>query len=348
MKQNDLLQARSDDAELSVYELTEFVFCPRAGLCTHEQKEVLPEPETPPNASFLPIHDENELRFTLKATIGQLCNIVLGGGAATIVFAVMAWLSGWISLWCLTLCCFLLTTYAVCDRLYWIALILQNLKIWKMAASQTIDIHSPKIQYVHWCELIRSEFELTEPQGAFHHIPWRLGGKPYRLLEKGALRIPVFRPTQPWKDLYPQHFVRIAAYCRLIEAKEGFQSPCGVIVMPDSFQAIIVPCSAKSREDFKQAVLRSRMAIRDSEERNVFPPEPENKSLCRDCPHGRPQVFRNGKPFIRGDITLAPRVFAGRDGKRYHCLCGDRFHWDPPHDLAESLRPLESEMPRRR
>jgi len=340
---NDPLQARPDDAELSVYVLTEFVFCPRAGLCTHEQPKEIDDPDGKPSANYLPIHDPTELELMLKETLRQLFNIFLGGGAATLLLALMGWLSGWLVLWGIAAGAGLLTAYALYDRFTWIVTMRAHLKIWKAALPQLPDPESAKIQYVHWCELLAAGFMLTEPKNAYNHIPWRLGGKPWRLLEHGELRIPVFMPGRPWKDLFPQHFVRMAAYCRLIEACEGFKSPYGVIVMPDSFQAIIVPCTAKSREDFEQALYRSRKIIREAEEQNARPYMPNGGTLCRECPHGEPRVFRNGKPFMRGDMPLVPKITPGRNGKKYHSLCGDRFQETPPHETTERLKQMSWE-----
>jgi hypothetical protein len=331
-----------------VYVLTEFVFCPRAGLCTHEQPKEIDDPDTKPSATYLPIHDQTELELMLKETLRQFLNILLGGGAATVLLALMAWLSGWLILWGLLAGVGLLTAYALYDRFSWIVTMRAHLKIWKAAHPQLPDPDSAKIQYVHWCELMAAGFMLTEAKNAYSHPPWRLGGKPWRLLEHGELRIPVFMPGRPWKDLFPQHFVRMAAYCRLIELCEGFKSPYGVIVMPDSFQAIIVPCTPKSREDFEQALYRARKTIRDAEEQNARPPEPSNGNLCRECPHGEPRAFRKGKVFMRGDIPLTPSAFPGKDGKQYHSLCGDRFQWTPSHATTEQLKPSPWDMGTRR
>lgn len=333
----DPLQARPDDAELNVYVLTEFVFCPRAGLCSHEQPKEIDDPEGKPSANYLPIHDPNELELMLKELLRQLLNIFLGGGAATLLLALMAWMSGWLALWGIAAGVGLLTAYALYDRLAWIVTVRAHLKIWKEAQPQLPDPKSTKIQYVHWCQLLAAGFMLTEPKNAYHYPPWRLGGKPWRLLEYGDLRIPVFMPGRPWKDLFPQHFVRMAAYCRLIEVREGFKSPYGVIVMPDSFQAIIIPFTAKSREDFEQAVHRSRKIIREAEERNERPAMPGDGSLCRECPHGELRIFRKGKLFLRGDIPLTPKITPGMDGKKYHSLCGDRFQETPPHATTAQL-----------
>lgn len=329
----DPLEARSDDAHLTVYGLTEFVFCPRAGLCTHEQKGEIEDRETLPSASYLPMHDPVELELTLQATLRQTFRILFGGIASALLLSVMAVISGWLAIWGLAGIIVFVTFLAVVDRLRWILTMRATLRIWAAASPKEPDPKSTKIQYVHWCEL-KAVFSLTEPQGEYNYSPWKLGGKPWRLLEKGDLRIPVFKPGRPWKDLYPQHFVRMAAYCRLIEMQEGFKSPYGVIVMPDSFQAIIVPCSDRSQEDFERALIHARQIIRDAEEHNDHPGAPD-AGRCRDCHHGQPRVFHNGEFFLRGDMTLTPKIFLARQGKQCHCHCGDRFKRVPPHELVD-------------
>ena len=80
---HDPLQARPDDQPLSVYALTEFVFCPRAGLCTYGQYEEFEERDMKPSATYLPIHDQRELELKLKKLTQQFWNVLLGGGMTT-------------------------------------------------------------------------------------------------------------------------------------------------------------------------------------------------------------------------------------------------------------------------
>jgi len=213
-----------------------------------------------------------------------------------------------------------------------------NLQIWKQADSQLPDLESPDIQYdIHWCRLIRAGFTFTRPRGAFQHLPWRLGGKPWGLLEKGNLRIPVFMHWRPWKMIYPQHLVRMAAYCRLITLSEGFQSPCGVILLPDEFRAILVPSSHQSQEDMETALRKARKILRDVAERDFRPTVPGEGRFCQECPYGEPQIYRRGEPFLRGDFPLPVNSIPGPRRRKYHSLCGDRFDWIPPHKKKDEL-----------
>lgn len=59
------------------------------------------------------------------------------------------------------------------------------------------------------------------------------GGKPWRLLKKGSLMIPVIRQRQGSSEWGTQHEVRLSAYCDLIEKCTGGDAPFGVTVVAE-------------------------------------------------------------------------------------------------------------------
>ena len=78
------LEARGDDAKLGVHCLSEFVFCPRAGLCLYEQDEEFAEREEHGTGGYLPIYDQVELERILKSVLEQFWTVLVAGGTATI------------------------------------------------------------------------------------------------------------------------------------------------------------------------------------------------------------------------------------------------------------------------
>jgi hypothetical protein len=334
---SDPMAANPDDPKLGVYCLTEFVFCPRAGLCTHEQEKEYLEEEPHANVYYLPIHDRAELERTLKSLFEQFWRIVLGGIIATVLCGVVAWVTGLTILGILAMVVAIVTVVALVERGFWAFRVTQYLAIWKRAEPRLPDPDTTKTQEIHWCELLAAGVTLREPQAPFTHDPWKFGGKPWKVLEYGDLRIPVFLHKADWKGLFPQHFVRMVAYCQLLEACEGFRSPYGVIVRKDTFAAMTVPNSAKSQEDFRRALARARESVQEAEESNYFPPVSGEATVCRDCHYGQPRVYRRGKEFLRYGKPIPVHSLPGPGRKKYHSHCGDRFRWTPPHKEATAM-----------
>ena len=59
--------------------LSEFAFCPRAGLCLYEQDFEDDEPEAEADLYFLPIHEPRELELLLESLMRQFLWILFGG-----------------------------------------------------------------------------------------------------------------------------------------------------------------------------------------------------------------------------------------------------------------------------
>jgi len=140
-------------------------------------------------------------------------------------------------------------------------------------------------------------------------VRWKLAGRPWRILAYGDLRIPVWR-RRPSKNpvsnrLYPQHYVRMAAYCHLLEqAEPGAISPYGIVLEKQSYIGMTVPNLIPAKRSFHDALVSTRTLL---ERLPIEPPAPNNpSSLCTHCPHNRPD-----------DLTGIS-------------ICGARFHWTPP------------------
>lgn len=333
----DPLAAKADDAPLGVHVLSEFAFCPRAGLCLFERDDEYEEREERSSLYHLPIYEQAELEHTLKKLLDQIWTILLVGLVLSAILGGLGVATGSGLFFAAVVLVLILTVCALVERARWAIPAAGYLKIWRQAKPKRPDPESTKIQDVHWCELLAAGFSPTTPQGAHVYEPWRFGGRPWRLLEYGGLRIPVFLHRTEWKGVQQQHIVRMAGYCRLIELREGGQSPYGVIVQVDTFQAWVIPHSPRAKHEFQDALLKARQAIRDSEEVNRSPAVPGAGEVCRGCPHGGLTPVGTGKPFMRHKTPL-PVYPIGRPGEReYHCHCGDRFGWIPKHQDVQRL-----------
>ena len=75
----------------------------------------------------------------------------------------------------------------------------------------------------------------------------------------------------------------MAAYCHLLEVCEGARSPYGVILKGETFAAVTVPNTQRTRAMFHEALLAAREVVRESEEvnRSPLPPEPSSATIVR-------------------------------------------------------------------
>ena len=121
------------------------------------------------------------------------------------------------------------------------------LEVWRAAQENLPNPDSTRTQDVRWCDLLAGPVTVREPQAAYTLPRWRLGGRPWRVLQMGDFRIPVFLHKGRWSGLYPQHFVRMTAYCRLIEEREGFRSPYGIVLRAGTYQGVTVPNTARTQ-----------------------------------------------------------------------------------------------------
>jgi hypothetical protein len=163
----------------------------------------------------------------------------------------------------------------------------------------------------------------------------RLTGRPWRVLRKGDLQIPVFRVTGEGPEvIYPKHTVRAAAYCALLDQSAGAKSPYAIALFAGTYNGWTLPNTPEAR-GFLDKVLD---AVRTHLTPEMMIGPPASRKVCSGCPHGAPRPYRRGET----ETTLfgspvRPHGSTGRDGRVYHSACGDRFGWTPPHDEAVTL-----------
>ncbi len=333
----DPLAAEVNDPKLSVHALSEFAFCPRAGLCLYEQNDDYEEREGGVDVSYLPILEQADLEQMLKSYSTEFWGWLLAGGTGAVVCGVIALLSEYSVFWFGAAIIALVALVAAIDRLRWAWQASEYLASWNAAQPRMPDADSPQVEDMSWCDLRASGFAIHDVPAAYSYEPWAFGGRPWKLLEYGDLRIPVFKYPRQWKGLYPKHFVRMTAYCALLEKCTDYRSPYGVIVRHKSLTATIVPKTQRSEDAFGGALQRAREHIKAAKEMDVFPPVPGRGEICSDCPWGRPEIYRRGRVFLRDEIPIDPKPIRGPRRRRFHSHCGDRFRWLPPHKAVERL-----------
>ena len=165
-----------------------------------------------------------------------------------------------------------------------------------------------------------------------------LAGRPWRVLRKGELRIPVFRKHRGDRNVHSQHRVRISAYCHLIEACEGSSAPFGLVVFAGSYDVVVIPNNTANQSAFAAALRLARQLFGAKSargERSTLPAP----SACYSCPLGLPRIVEAVETAPAASVSQHPVHSAtGVESREFHSLCGDRFAWIPPHELAKSLR----------
>jgi hypothetical protein len=188
---------------------------------------------------------------------------------------------------------------------------------------------------VRWWDLLKAGYESVPYLEPLRDEELALAGKPWRVLKKGSLRIPVIRlPADNYHAgrfwVYVQHRVRLAAYARLLAACEVGETPYAVILFGGGYEGVAVPVLP---EELVRAKLEEFRRCLDLEWVGVQTAAPPDPRVCSGCPFGLPRAVSAAD---RRDEALGRRlhVVTGPDGRGYHSECGDRFRWTPPHAAA--------------
>jgi len=343
---------------IGVHTLSEFAFCPRAGICSHDNSGSDDGEEICDRPGFyhLPIFFDNELKLQLgelqaslrASMLFGLCLVIAATAAGLFLhplFYLAAMLVGIASL------------VALVTIKSGITEVKDVLEQWSKINSELpgTDITEPTA--VYWPNFFVAKYGCDPPTDVMDDEKWRLRGKPWRILRRGKMVIPVFlrnvmrgtdsRDTET-PPLYNQHFVRIAAYCHLLESSTGLQVPYGVILTRGELTGVAIPNTRETRERLEYDMEDARRTMRDlAEQPNMYPTKDENK--CVGCPHGRPVLAQvrfpcrktgeNAEPGELGIRTASakPRDREKQRPRRFHSHCGDRFQWLPPHELTVAM-----------
>lgn len=329
-----LLEAGVDDPQVTASALAEYTFCPRAGILTHEGSYSDPEDELP-SLALLPWYEQDAIEEAYTHSLYVLYALPVGLVAAVVILSLFAighfsypfLLIGLLGVWAIA-------TWRAYLR--WRELGRRRLAA-RIATECDPVPGKNAFQPVNWWGLLLAGYEVRRPEAALHDERWKLSGKPRRILEKGALRIPVHRIRNPQGPILPQHIVRVMAHCHLLEATEGANSPFAIVLFGNTYEGMTVPNTAEHRERFYTAVERVRTMITESDAGERQPPEPVTGNVCSGCHFGHPRPAALEEKTQRYGEALDP--FLLHNGKKmFHCNCGDRFRWKPKHDANRKLR----------
>jgi hypothetical protein len=321
---------------LGVHVLSEFTFCARAGYIARGTEAADPGDDywLRPNLDYRPSYALYELRREILAASAQtlLLGIVCGAVLAGCFMLLRAWsvvpLVAGVAL-------FVALAWPLSRSLARLSSLVSSWKRIGSLGPHEPDPDATTPQPVIWWELLRAGFDpvrLPEPLGS---PASRIAGRPWRVLRKGDLQIPVFRvPGDGPGQLYPKHTVRAAAYCALVERTVGAKSPYAIALFAGTYNGWTFPNTPEARAFFDQVLSAARAYLEP--EAAIGPPG--STRICAGCPHGSPRPYRRAESeSALFDRLVRPHGRVAQDGRVYHSTCGDRFGWTPPHDAAVAL-----------
>jgi hypothetical protein len=335
------LDALPATPDVGVHVLSNTVFCPRAGLLAYELGQADDgeerERDSVPRQDWLPDYDEALINEELGRRWDQVWWVCRYGIwwilAASVVWATFDWILG-----LLLLACTLVFVPWFWRQVMDIA-VLDSRRRAARQSKENLNLTDlgREERIVNWWDLRRAGFSVRKPDHSNEDKPWRLRGKPFRILYYHALRIPVVRKHRGKPELHSQHRARIAAYCHLLEVTERAQAPFGVFIFAGSYDVHIVPNSAANRRLFHDGLRLARQMLTDAQTGRR--PGPPDGNQCIRCPYGLPLVRKPGKTDLHlAVLRCAYCPSRGADKKDYHSVCGDRFKWIPPHEKAAAKR----------
>jgi len=337
------VESGSATREIRVHVLSEHLYCPRAAILALESGEDdgEEEPRLGPRLDGFADYDERRFIEEFREARSQFCVwLTLMAPAAFLVF--LAWRLA-SPLWAIAVSLPLFYLLGLMwDCVMWIIELVRERAKFDAAAPVKIDLAPQQIHEVNWWSLRKAGFDCRKPADPHRDHGMRLVGKPWRVLTKGTtLRIPVIRKHRGERVWRPQHIVRIAAYCRLIETCESGEAPFGVLLFADSYECIIIPNDSKAKFQFEKALEDVREFLGINEGGRFIPTEPTD-NRCSGCHWGRPCRYVEGETDTILEGKLIPPLRTKAKNFYFHSPCGDRFRWVPPHEDSVALGIAES------
>ncbi|MBI1310097.1 hypothetical protein GC176_02230 [bacterium] len=318
------MKARSDDPWLSVHAIAEYTFCPRAGLIAYENRRADPDDE-PPAFDTLP-------RFELQAVeaeIAQQMKLLFRWLWAMLVVATSSPISVYLKqYWYLVLAgvAMIFITWQSLSVLAVLQELHRRRRVLLESRSAEPDPFHEQMQPVNWFGLLNLGFQSQVVNEPLRDGVWNFEGKPWRLLIRGDLVIPVFRTRSAQESPREPQVAKCMAYCRLVSVVYERECPYGIILTGEDYSGFAIPYCEMFRRDFHNSLVALRHLVqatgygRDTE----VDYEPRK---CSGCHLGRPRSPSSGERVVRFGAPVP--VKTNRDGM--HSDCGDRFEWEPPY-----------------
>jgi hypothetical protein len=165
------------------------------------------------------------------------------------------------------------------DTLANIIALVREQALYRAAPALVIDLERTEVKRLSWWSLRKAGFDCNKPPEPFDSPAGDIAGKPWRLLRKGSLTIPVIRRRQGSSEWGTQHEVRLSAYCNLIEKCTGGEAPFGVILFAGTSDCVIIPIN-KARQTTYERALRDALKFMEPRKEGTPPTNsPDGQSL---------------------------------------------------------------------
>lgn len=321
--------ANPGDPFVSVHAIAEYEFCPRAGLLASENKRSGDDDE-PPALDTLPrfeleaieralVERRRDFFSKLWMFLGlAICGPIAGKFHQPAIIVLIGVGMAFVS-------------YRILQIALDIVELLKRRHLALTGQCREPDPYCEDMQSVNWFGLLNLGFESIRLDDSLRDPDWRFDGRPWRILRKGSLSIPVFRTRSPQEAPHDPQIAKIMAYCRLAAVCFQAECPYGIILTGDDYSGFAVPNHARYRKRFHDSLVALRqlaLAASYQSEGDV----PRNERGCSACPLGEPRLVSRGLRVQRFGAPVPVRVLGSADGKDLHCDCGDRFQWKPPHE----------------
>lgn len=328
------MMAQDGDRWLSAHAVAEYEFCPRAGLLAYENKRLADDDELP-TFDTLPRFELDAIEKALSRC-GKLFLLWL---ATLLVLFFLDRIVGELRQTEIRIARGVGMLF-VCSRILRViknvAILLKHRRLALTSRCREPDPNYNEMQPVNWFGMLNLGFESIRLRDSLRDTEWQLYGRPWRILRKGSLSIPVFQTRSPQSKPHHPQIVKIMAYCRL--ASFCFQTKCpyGIVLTGNDYSGFTIP----NQEQFWTRFHKSLFALRqlalasDSQsERDA----PFDERGCSACPLGAPRPVSLGKRVQRCGVPLSVQPLRDSDGNLFHSDCGDRFQWKPPHETSRHL-----------
>lgn len=342
--ENSRLHADDETLDLSIYVLSQTRFCPRAGLLTREliKYKLMTDnaddvqEDRSPRLDWLPDYDDALIREQIDERVSVLTQVAPYAIVYSLAWFFIVYFYRGIGL--VLAAPIVVFAFWLWDRLQKIRELERRIKAFDRASNNLkISDLGKEEQTVNWWSLRKAGFSVSSPEDPNVYKEWKLGGRPFLVLTYQGMRIPVLRKHRGREGVFPNNRAAIVGYCHLLEKCEGAQSPFGVMMFADTYEVVIVPNNHANQLLFEEGLLQTREILRQIE-LGMAVGEP-TRNQCRGCPLGKPRKYEPGKSdkhigVLPGSLTVASK----RNSKQqYHCVCGDRFGWLPPHENAVAM-----------
>lgn len=329
---------------LSVHALGQKVFCDRSAILSAETGDDRDLDEPLLRLTFLPNFDLERIEEVLSSKMWQ-CLLSLLAGACFVVFMFIASYDEQTARMYVSMAIAAgLFVWSISLLFEIVTLVLRRRNAINAEAAEPLENVSGT-QPANWWSMLKAGFEPIRYQRQFQHPELPLEGCPWRVLQRGDLRIPVIKSggfalgPEPGK-LFPKHEVRLVAYALLLESDGHLRCPYGLVFPADSPKGLAFAITDELRQRAINLLADLARIIDDSQQRSVEPRLPENRNRCANCDYGRPEMIslrQVNKERRAGNNVV---VLQGNSEALYHCQCGNRFGSVPPHrsSLKKNLR----------